>query len=88
MLVGTPGGFICGSIAVPTKISVNRRSFHDEVERIRVFRNRIAHHELLLKTNHVAELRRLVDLMAIVNSVVAEEIRLDTSIQTLSAQRP
>ena len=65
-----------------------RRTFHDEVERIRVFRNRIAHHEPLLKTNHLAEFRRLVDLMAIVNPVMADEIRLDTSIQALVAQRP
>jgi hypothetical protein len=66
----------------------DRRTFHNEVERIRVFRNRIAHHEPLLKTNHLAEFDRLVDLMAIVNPVIADEIRLDTSIATLAAQRP
>ena len=70
------------------KGATDRRTFHNEVERIRVFRNRIAHHEPLLKTNHLAEFHRLVDLMAIVNPVIADEIRLDTSIQILAAQRP
>jgi hypothetical protein len=47
------------------KRAADRRAFHTEVERVRVFRNRIAHHEPVLRTNHLAELQRLIDLMAI-----------------------
>jgi hypothetical protein len=68
--------------------AADRRSFHTEIERVRVFRNRIAHHEPVLRTNHLAELQRLIDLIEIINPVITNELRLDTSIKRLVASRP
>ena len=72
----------------PADVARARQLLHDEVDGIRKFRNRVAHHEPLLRLRLEDELRRLVRVVGWRSPVTAAWLEESQRVGRLLAQRP
>jgi hypothetical protein len=65
-----------------------RRAFHDDLDRLRTLRNRIAHHERLLNRNPLADERRIATVLNLISPTVAAWVANRTQVGAVAARRP
>ncbi len=66
----------------------NRRDLHDQLDRLRTLRNRIAHHEHLLNRNLRADLARIEMLLESINPEVAAWVKRLPAAADVISKRP
>lgn len=77
-----------GADGSPMQVAAARQVLHDEVDAIRKFRNRVAHHEPLLRARLDDELRRLVRVVGWRCPVTAAWLERQQEVNRLLVTRP
>ncbi|RUM94717.1 MAG: hypothetical protein DSZ28_01680 [Thiothrix sp.] len=60
----------------------------EEAERIRKFRNRIAHHEPIFSRNLNTDYKRLIEMLNLINPAVGDWIRRVSTVEDILGERP
>ena len=61
---------------------------HARVEQMRLLRNRIAHHEPLLKSNLIDHHRSAIELLSIISPVLASDLAATSLVPGMLSNRP
>lgn len=80
--------YLPGASGNPAEIAAARQLLHDEVDAIRRFRNRVAHHEPILRVPLQDEMRRLVRVIGWQSPVTAGWLEREQEVGRLLARRP
>jgi hypothetical protein len=65
-----------------------RGRIYDDLEQIRLVRNRIAHHEPIFTRNHSDDLRRMLELVAMRSAPTAQWVQAMEDVSAVNADRP